>query len=296
MTIIESSEEDQNQAQTSYSSNDLHHHHHISGNSNSKTQETQNRSVTPLAGPRSTSAMSHVSFRSMRSISSRMRVRIKSFGQVLEIRKSRTVEFDWSDLRSEYESHLARGSIVERCLVEVDVGDQRVGQGKWWIDSVWTLADRLSPPIPAVLAQYSATGLLPLLNPLRNALRSLENQLPYDINQESIQRFERLSMSLTRALWYSQLIESVIEVVGRSGLVKFELIGLSSLKTDETQRVNVSKDKDDTDEGVMKGFRDQLLLEEDLDFEKVCNWKGEIRCKTAGGQPWRGIIKTQPMQ
>ncbi|CAH7689307.1 hypothetical protein PPACK8108_LOCUS24359 [Phakopsora pachyrhizi] len=70
------------------------------------------------------------------SISSQMKVRIKLFSQGLEIRKSRTVEFYWSDLRYEYESNLARGSIVKRCLVVVDVGDQRVVQGKWWINNV----------------------------------------------------------------------------------------------------------------------------------------------------------------
>ncbi|KAI8449845.1 hypothetical protein BY996DRAFT_6452881, partial [Phakopsora pachyrhizi] len=55
---------------------------------------------------------------------------------VVILLKSRTVEFYWSDLRYEYESNLARGSIVKRCLVVVDVGDQRVVQGKWWINNV----------------------------------------------------------------------------------------------------------------------------------------------------------------
>ncbi|KAI8459481.1 hypothetical protein BY996DRAFT_6470747 [Phakopsora pachyrhizi] len=59
------------------------------------------------------------------SISSQMKVRIKLFSQGLEIRKSRTVEFYWSDLRYEYESNLARGSIVKRVV-----------QGKWWINNV----------------------------------------------------------------------------------------------------------------------------------------------------------------
>ncbi|KAA1072179.1 hypothetical protein PGT21_029436 [Puccinia graminis f. sp. tritici] len=239
---------------------------------------------TPLPGFRSASALSQISFRSLRSINSRIKVRIQSLGQSLEARKPKLPELDWSALRAEYELHLARGSIIERCLVQVDLGPSVTERGRWWIDTVWTLADKLSPPLPAALAQYSASGLIPLLTPLRHTLHRLAVELPYNHLEDTpdLDKFEELGRILRRAIWLAGLIENVIELVSQVGLVRFELAGLR--RPFEDLKLN--------DDDELK-FDDSLQLDQLLDrsIRLISHWSGEIRGRTGSNNPWKGSIK-----
>ncbi|KNZ56345.1 uncharacterized protein VP01_2429g2 [Puccinia sorghi] len=238
---------------------------------------------TPLPGFRSASALSKASFRSLRSINSRIKVRIQSLAQAIEAKKPKPPEFDWSALRAEYELNLARGSIIERCLVQVDLGPTVTERGRWWIDSVWTLADKLSPPLPAALAQYSAAGLLPLLIPLRHTLHSLAIELPYNHMEDTpeLERFELLRVILQRAIWLAGLIESVIEVVSQVGLVRFELYGL---------RRPMDEVKIDDDE-LRFDNHDDLAAHLSQSIRIISQWSGEIRGRTGSNNLWKGLIK-----
>ncbi|OAV95664.1 hypothetical protein PTTG_04181 [Puccinia triticina 1-1 BBBD Race 1] len=238
---------------------------------------------TPLPGFRSASALSQVSFRSLRSINSRIKVRIQSLGQAIEARKPKLPELDWSALRAEYELHLARGSIIERCLVQVDLGPDVTERGRWWIDTVWTLADKLSPPLPAALAQYSASGLLPLLSPLRHTLHRLAVELPYNHLEDTaeLEKFEELGTILGRAIWLAGLIENVIEIVSQLGLVRFELVGLRK-PFDELKLADDDLHYDDP-------LQFQGLL--DRSIHLISQWSGEIRGRTGSNNPWKGFIK-----
>lgn len=246
--------------------------------------QTLSRSIapsrnTPIPGLRSSSALSNLSFRSLRSINSRIKVRLQSLAQTTEPRSSKP-ELDWSSFRSEYELHLARGSIIERCLVEVDLGPTVTERGRSWIDAVWNLADRLSPPLPAALVQYSAAGLLPLLNPLRQTLHYLALELPYNHmdDTEDFEKFESLVIILQRAIWLAKLIENVIEIVSQIGLVKFELIGTSNKSI-----INNNQDE----------FIDREKLEDQYleSIHQISKWNGLLKGRSGSGQPWRGSIK-----
>ncbi|KAI9604245.1 hypothetical protein H4Q26_003859 [Puccinia striiformis f. sp. tritici PST-130] len=182
-------------------------------------------------------------------------------------------DLDWSALRAEYELHLARGSIIERCLVQVDLGPDVTERGRWWIDTVWTLADKLSPPLPAALAQYSANGLQPLLIPLRYTLDNLAIELPYDYREDTLDlhKFQELSLI---------------------GLIKFELIGLKKPfellhLNDDDRHGNDYRLFDDHNGDGNDENQDQLELAVNL----ISNWSGEIRGKTGSNNPWKGTIK-----
>ncbi|MBW0551365.1 hypothetical protein O181_091080 [Austropuccinia psidii MF-1] len=257
-----------------------HHHHHLCKPQNSNRKEL--RSNTPSILPRSTSALSKVSFGSFRSFNSQFKLKIQSsLNQFIQSTKSEHPssplskkirdELDWASLRAEYELQLARGSIIERCLVQVYLGQEVTKIGKKWIDRVWTLADRLSPALPAVLSQYSANGLIPLLYPLRHSLHQLGISLPYDFRQDdkTMSRFKELRQTLERTIWFAELIEKVIEKVSQVGLIKFELVGLH------------------------KAFEHEAVIEcRSLEEEIfiISNWSGEIKGKTGSGNNWRGLI------
>ncbi|POW09780.1 hypothetical protein PSTT_06630 [Puccinia striiformis] len=256
------------------------------------------RAHTPSTGFRSASALSQASFRSLRSINSRIKLRIQSLGQAIETNhrkhQPKPSDLDWSALRAEYELHLARGSIIERCLVQVDLGPDVTERGRWWIDTVWTLADKLSPPLPAALAQYSANGLQPLLIPLRYTLDNLAIELPYDYREDTLDlhKFQELSLVLRRAIWIASLIENVIELVSQIGLIKFELIGLKKPfellhLNDDDRHGNDYRLFDDHNGDGNDENQDQLELAVNL----ISNWSGEIRGKTGSNNPWKGTIK-----
>ncbi|PLW57346.1 hypothetical protein PCANC_01846 [Puccinia coronata f. sp. avenae] len=254
------------------------HHQHPSARSSGRH--------TPIPGFRSASALSQVSFRSLRSINSRIKVRIQSLGTALEARKPKLPELDWSALRAEYELNLARGSIIERCLVQVDLGPTVSERGRWWIDTVWTLADKLSPPLPAALAQYSAAGLIPLLSPLRHTLHNLALELPYNYQSDTaeLDKFEQLVGILRRAVWLAGLIENVIEVVSQVGLVRFELCGLrrpaDELRLDNQLDCRFDHDHDNA-----------LAAHLDHSIHLISQWSGEIKGRTGSNHSWKGLIK-----
>ncbi|PLW34972.1 hypothetical protein PCANC_19760 [Puccinia coronata f. sp. avenae] len=87
------------------------------------------------------------------TINSRIKVRIQSLGTALKARKPKLLELDWSNLRAE--------SVSKR--------------ERWWINTIWTLANKILPSLPAALAQSSSAalaqsssaGLVPLLSPLQ---------------------------------------------------------------------------------------------------------------------------------
>lgn len=87
----------------------------------------------------------------------------------------------------------------------------------------WALASALSPPLPAVLFPHPATGLSPLLSPLRSRLTFLALLPPAYVTSAS--DLEPLLDQATSALAAARAIEAVVEVVSRKGLIRFELVG-----------------------------------------------------------------------
>lgn len=169
-------------------------------------------------------SFSRASFRSISSIGSRIRIKLLNFRAPYSSNlHPDQLPFTWAHLREEYELHLARGSIIERCLVDVCIEPDQPDLYRIWINRVWRLADKLSPALPAALLHTSADGLLPLLNPLRDALNSLSDLVPFRSSSRELNKLEHL---LARASRFAGLIERVIEVVSQVGLVKFELVGI----------------------------------------------------------------------
>ncbi|KAH9819152.1 hypothetical protein DFH28DRAFT_925255 [Melampsora americana] len=169
-------------------------------------------------------SFSRASFRSISSIGSKIRIKFLNFRQPSsDLIHKDLPPFTWAQLREEYELHLARGSIIERCLVDVCLEPDEPDLYRIWINRVWRLADKLSPALPAALLHTSADGLLPLLTPLRDALNSISDLIPFRSSSSELSKLEHL---LARASRFAGLIERVIEVVSQVGLVKFELIGM----------------------------------------------------------------------
>lgn len=66
------------------------------------------------------------------------------------------------------------------------------------------------------------------------------------------------------------MIEGVIEVVGRAGLIRFELVGLVPAST-------LDDDADDDDQEAVSA--------------RIARWSGEMKGKTGSGSNWRGFIR-----
>lgn len=91
--------------------------------------------IPPSLPPtRSTSALSRASFRSISSIGSRLRAKLTPSSSS---QSKPPCELSWANLRAEYELHLARGSLIERCLVDVSLNpDEHPTIAKRWTDRV----------------------------------------------------------------------------------------------------------------------------------------------------------------
>ncbi|KAG0152212.1 hypothetical protein CROQUDRAFT_650309 [Cronartium quercuum f. sp. fusiforme G11] len=180
--------------------------------------------------PPTSRSVSRASFRSVSSIGSRLKLKISNLRPSGLRTQPASSTLTWAGLREEFELCLARHSIIERCLVDVCLEPEDPVLTRRWVDRVWRLADKLSPALPAALLYASADGLLPLLGPLRQALETLAELVPFKASRH---HFPPLDAALSRASRFASLIEHVIETVGRVGLVRFELVGEAETWTGE---------------------------------------------------------------